>query len=74
MYIFRFLNVFFMVNCVLNFIVYGILNKEFKMVFKGFLKCKWNYKFIICFRWNEDKYGEDIIEEEGNLVIFLKVI
>lgn len=74
MYIFRFSNVFPMANCALNPIAYGTLNKEFKMVFKGLLKRKWNYKSTICFRWNDDQYGEDIIEEKDNSVISLKVI
>ena len=74
MYIFRFSNVFPMANCALNPIAYGTLNKEFKMVFKGLLKRKWNYKSSICFRWNDDQYREDIIEEKDNSVISLKVI
>lgn len=39
-----FLNVFLMVNSVLNLIVYGMFNVEFKKVFKSFFNCEC-YKF-----------------------------
>ncbi|XP_022783138.1 neuromedin-U receptor 2-like [Stylophora pistillata] len=70
MYIFRFSNVFPMANCALNPIAYGTLNKEFKVVFEGLLKRKWNYKFTICF----NQYREEITEEKGDSAISLKQI
>lgn len=46
-YVFKVIvNIFLIVNSVLNVIVYGILNKEFKVVFNGLFKCLCFYVIV----------------------------